>query len=168
MIAIPIIFITILTVALLKNIDIFNEFIQGVKNGIDVVINIFPSLLGLIVAIGIFKDSGSLDFIILLFKPIAKILNIPNEILPLVLLRPVSGSASLAMAIDILKTYGVDSFIGRITSIVMGTTETVLYIFSIYLGSIKVKKTKYTLIVAIISQIFSVYITVKCCEYFFS
>ena len=82
MIAIPIIFIIILTFAIIKDIDIFNEFIKGVKNGTDTIFNIFPSLLGLIVAIGVFRDSGALDFIVLFFEPIAKILKIPREILP--------------------------------------------------------------------------------------
>ncbi len=167
LIAIPIIFITILTIALLKNIDIFNEFIKGVKTGSNTVISIFPSLLGLIVAIGVFRDSGAMDLIILFFEPIAKILRIPREILPLIILRPISGSASLAMALDILKIHGVDSYIGKITAIMMGTTETILYTLSIYLGSIKIKKINYTLIVSIIAEIFSVYVTVKCCKYFF-
>ena len=167
MIAIPIIFITILTVALAKNIDIFNEFIKGVKNGTDTTISIFPSLLGLMVAIGIFRDSGALDFIISFLEPMAKILKIPQEILPLVLLRPISGSASLAMATNILKTHGVDSLIGKTTAVMMGSTETILYTISIYLGSIKIKKIKYTLLVTLIAELFSICVAVRCCQYVF-
>ena len=168
MIAIPLIFIIIIVIALIKGVEIFNEFINGVKNGVNTVFGIFPSLLGLIVAIGVFRASGALDLIILFFEPIASLFKIPKELIPLAILRPISGSASLAMVSDILKTHGVDSFIGKVATVMMGTSETILYTLSIYLGSIGVKKIKYTLIVAILVEIIGIYVAVTCGRYFFA
>ena len=167
MIAIPIIFIIIILIAQVKGVEIFTEFISGVKSGVITVFNIFPSLLGLIVAIGVFRASGALDLIITFFEPIASFLKIPKELVPLAILRPISGSASLAMVSDILKTQGVDSFIGKVAAVMMGTSETILYTLSIYLGSIGVKKIRYTLIVAILVEIMGIYVAVTCCRYFF-
>ncbi|MBP5426721.1 MAG: spore maturation protein [Clostridiales bacterium] len=167
MLAIPIIIVLIIVIALYKKVDIFNEFIKGVKFGANTVFNIFPSLLGLIVAIDVFRISGAMDGIISFLKPISKIFNIPKEILPLVLLRPVSGSASLAMVSELMKEYGVDSFIGKVSSVLMGSTETILYTLSIYLGSIGIKKIKYTLLVAITVELISVLIAIRCCKIFF-
>lgn len=168
MLAIPTIVLLILLVALLKKTDIFNEFIKGVKFGVDTVYGIFPSLLGLIVAISVFRESGVMDIIISLLNPIAKLFDMPKEVLPLVLLRPISGSASLAMTSDLMKIHGADSFIGRLASVIMASTETIIYTLSIYLGCIGIKKIKYTLLIALIVQLFSVYVATVCCKYFFA
>ena len=168
MIAIPIIFVIILVIALIKNVDIFNEFIHGAKNGVKTVYDIFPSLLGLIVAITVFRESGAMDVIVLFLEPVANVLMVPKEVLPLAILRPISGSASLAMVSDIIKTYGVDSFIGKLAAVMMGSTETILYTLSIYLGSIGVKKIRYTLIVALIVEFLGIFVAVICCKYFFA
>ena len=167
MIAIPIIFVIILIMAQIKKVDIFNEFIAGAKSGAKTVFEIFPSLLGLIVAISVFRESGGMDVIILFLEPIANIFKIPKEVLPLAILRPISGSASLAMVSDIIKTYGVDSFIGKLSAVMMGSTETILYTLSIYLGSVGVKKIRYTLIVAILVEVLGLYVAVKCCRWVF-
>ena len=167
MIAIPLIVIIIILIALVKKIDIFNEFIKGVKFGVNTVYGIFPSLLGLIVAIGVFRESGIMNSIMTVLKPVARIFNMPKEVLPLMILRPISGSASLAMVSDLMNTYGADSFIGRLASVIMGSTETIVYTLSIYLGCISIKKIKYTLLVALSVQLISIYIAVKCCRYFF-
>lgn len=168
MLAIPLIVLLIVVVALVNKIDIFSKFIKGVKFGVNTVYDIFPSLLGLIVAIGVFRESGAMDGMILVLKPLAKIFNMPKEMVPLMLLRPISGSASLAFITDLMKTHGVDSFIGKTASVVMGSTDTIVYTLSIYLGSIGIKKTKYTMLVAIIVQYLSIYMAVKCCRYFFN
>lgn len=168
MIVIPIIFVIILVIAQINHVDIFNEFILGAKNGLKTVYDIFPSLLGLIVAIGIFRESGALELVVVFLEPIANILKIPKEILPLAILRPISGSASLAMVSDIIKTYGVDSFIGKLAAVMMGSTETILYTLSIYLGSVGIKKIRYTLIVSLIVEIIGLLVAVKCCTIYFS
>lgn len=168
MLAIPLIVMIIVIIALIKKIDIFNEFIKGVKFGVNTVYGIFPSLLGLVVAIGVFRESGVMDIIMVLLQPIANIFNMPKEILPLIFLRPISGSASLAMVSDLMSTHGADSFIGRVASVIMGSTETIVYTLSIYLGCVGIKKIKYTLLVALLVQLSSIYVAVKCCRYFFT
>ena len=168
MLVIPIIVMMIVLIALIKKIDIFSEFIKGVKFGVNTVYGIFPSLLGLIVAIGVFRESGVLDKILVLLKPIASIFDMPKEVLPLMLLRPISGSASLAMISDLMSTYGADSFIGRAASVIMASTDTIVYTLSIYLGCVGIKKIKYTLLTALVVQWYSMYIAIKCCRYFFA
>lgn len=168
MIAIPVIFVIILVVAQIKNVDVFNEFTKGAKNGVKTVYEIFPSLLGLIVAINVFRASGAMEVIINFLEPISNLFKIPKEVLPLALLRPISGSASLAMVTDIIKTYGVDSYIGKLAAVMMGSTETILYTLSIYLGSVGVKRINYTLTVAILVEILGLFVAVTMCGYFFT
>ena len=108
--------------------------------------HLFPTLLAMIFAVNIFTNSKILDFILILFKGIFQRINIPIEILPLGLIRPISSSASLAYLNTIFTKYGPDSFIGTLGSVMQGCTDTTLYVVSLYLGSIGIKKIRYTLI----------------------
>ena len=148
-IAIPFSIILIITYGLLQKKKVFDIFLDGAKEGLEIVLKIFPSLVGLFVAIGALRSSGILDAIIKLIFPISSLFRLPNEIMPLVLLRPISGSASLAVATDIMKINGVDSQIGKIVSTIMGATETTLYTIAIYTGVAKIKKTRFVLLAAL-------------------
>jgi spore maturation protein B len=161
--AIPVIFIIILTLGLYRGINVFDTFVEGAKLGIATVFRIIPPLVGLMVSIGVFRSSGALDLIIHGLKPVARVLGIPVELLPLALLRPVSGSASLAMMTDIIKEYGVDSIIGRMASTMMGSTETTFYTITVYFGSIGIKDIRYTLAAALIADAVCVVCSVWVC-----
>lgn len=150
--AIPFVFVIILTFGLYRGINVFDTFVEGAKLGIETVFRIIPPLVGLMVSIGVFRSSGALDLIVHALKPAAKALGIPAELLPLALLRPVSGSASLAMMTDIIKEFGADSIIGRMASTMMGSTETTFYTITIYFGSVGIKDIRYTLAAALIAD----------------
>lgn len=152
-VAIPFSILSIIIYGLIEKQKVFDVFIEGVKEGIQIIINIFPNLLGLFLAIGALRSSGVLDMLIQIIKPIIEIFNIPSQVMPLALLRPISGSASMAVAIDIMKNCGVDSLIGMITSTIMGSTETTLYTIAVYTSVVKVKKTRFVLIAALIGDV---------------
>ncbi len=165
--AIPVIFVLILSAGILKEVKVFDVFVESAKEGISTVIRIIPSLIGLLVAIGIFRASGALDLIVYAVKPAANLLGIPSEALPLAFLRPISGSASLALVSDTLKTYGPDSYIGRVVSTMMGSTETIFYTVAVYFGAVGIKNIRYTLIAALIADAASVIASVTVCTFVF-
>ena len=165
--AVPVLFILILFAGLYKNIKVYEVFIDSAKEGIYTILRIMPSLIGLMVAIGVFRASGALDYIIALINPISSRLGIPSEALPLAILRPISGSASLALVSDIIKTNGPDSFIGRVVSTMMGSTETIFYTIAVYFGAVGIKNIKYTLIAALIADLVSVFASVWICTIVF-
>jgi spore maturation protein B len=165
--AIPVIFLLIIFSGIYKNVKVYDVFIDSAKEGIATVLRIMPSLIGLMVAIGVFRASGALDYIIAALDPITSLLGIPSEALPLALLRPISGSASLALVSDIIKTNGPDSFIGRLVSTMMGSTETIFYTLAVYFGAVGIKNIKYTLAAALIADAVSVFASVWICTVMF-
>ncbi len=151
--AIPAIFLSILLIGVYKEVKVYDAFVEGTKEGVGTIVKIIPSLVGLLVAIGVFRASGALDLLVYAFTPITKLIGIPSEVLPLAFLRPVSGSASLALVADIMKQYGADSFIGRLVSTMMGSTETIFYTLAVYFGAIGIKNIRYTLLAALIADV---------------
>ncbi len=152
-ISIPLVILIITLNGILEKQNIFDTFIEGAKEGINIIIGIFPTLIGLFVAIGALRQSGVLDMVISMLSPITNIFSIPKEIMPLAILRPISGSASTAIAVDIMKTYGVDSLIGQIASTLMGSTETTIYTIAIYTSIVKIKKTRLVLLAGLIGDL---------------
>lgn len=151
--AMPALIALILILGVLRNIPVFDAFVEGAKEGLTTTVKILPVIIGILLGINILKESGALDMIVLLLKPAADFFGIPKEILPMALIRPVSGSASLGLLNQQLKEYGPDSYIGRTISVIMGSTETIFYTVAVYYGAIGVKDTKYTLTVALIAGI---------------
>ena len=151
--AIPFTILIILVYGLIEKNKVFDTFLDGAKEGIEIVVKIFPTLVGLFVAIGALRYSGILDFVIKLIYPIVRFLNIPTEIMPLAILRPISGSASVAIGSDIMAQYGVDSKLGLIASTIMGSTETTLYTIAVYTSVVGVKKIRFVLVAALIGDL---------------
>lgn len=166
--AIPTILFLILAAGMYREVKVYDVFIEGAKEGISTVLRIIPPLVGLMVAIGVFRASGALDLVVYAVKPITNLLKIPSETVPLVFLRPISGSASLALVSDLLKTYGPDSFIGRLASTLMGSTETIFYTLAIYFGSVGIKNIRFTLVAALIADLVSVIAAVWICNIVFA
>lgn len=154
--AIPVLFLLILGIGLIREVKVYDVFVEGAREGITTVIRIIPTLVGLIVAVGVFRASGALDFLVYLVTPVAQLLGIPPEAMPLALLRPVSGSASLALVAETMRIYGPDSFVGRVVSTMMGSTETIFYTLAVYFGSVGIKNIRYTLLAALIADTVSV------------
>lgn len=124
---------------------VYDDFVKGAKDGIRTVVQIMPTLTGLMVAVGVLRASGFLDFLSQVLAPLTERLHFPSELLPLAVVRMFSSSAATGLALDIFREYGTDSFLGLAASILMGCTETIFYTMSIYFVSAKVRKTRYTL-----------------------
>jgi len=142
---IPVTVAGILGFGLYKKVDVFGVFLEGAKEGLKTAANIAPALIALMTCIGMLKVSGTLDILVWVFSPLARLLVLPQEVLPLAILRPISGSGALVIFNDILDTYGPDSFVGRVASVIEGSSETTFYTIAVYFGAVKVSKTKYTL-----------------------
>ncbi len=164
LIAMPIVILIIVGYSFIEKNKVYDTFIEGAKEGVHIVFNIFPTLVGLFVAVGALRCSGILDIITSFVSPVIEILNIPKEIMPLAILRPISGSASMAIATDIMNNYGVDTNIGRIASTIMGSTETTLYTIAVYTSCVNVKKTRGILIAALIGDFVGIFISAVICN----
>lgn len=162
--AMPAIILLIVMYGIKEKNKVFDTFLEGAKDGIETTVSIFPTLVGLFVAIGALRSSGILDMIINIINPILTIINFPSELMPLALLRPISGSSSIAVATDIMKNCGVDSLLGTMASTIMGSTETTLYTIAIYTSCIKVKNTRFILIAALTADIVGMLTSVAVCR----
>ena len=161
----PLIILIIVIYGVVEKKQVFDNFIEGAKNGIKIVINIFPTLIGLFLAVGTLRSSGVIDIVIKILDPLLNIVNFPAEIMPLALLRPISGSSSIAVATDIMKNFGVDSQIGIMAAVIMGATETTLYTIAVYSSSVKIKKTRFVLIAALTADIVGIITSVVVCRF---
>ena len=150
-----------------KKVDIFDVFLIGVKEGIKTSIQLFPTIFAMIIAIGVFTSSNIINDITSVFSSFFDRINFPSQLLPLALLRPISGSSSLVILNDILSTYGPDSFIGRVSSVMQGSTDTTIYIIGMYFGSVGIKKIRYSLIVGLIADFISIVLSVVMVSIFF-
>ena len=143
--AVPVIICFILVYGYLHGVRVFDVFLEGAKEGIQVSMSILPALIALVTAVGMFKASGGLDVLSYALAPVANLLGIPREVIPLVLLRPISGSGAMVIFTDIIKTYGPDSFVGRVASVMQGSTETTFSTVALYYGAAKIKNTRHTI-----------------------
>ncbi len=160
---IPVVFIVILYNGYSKKIDLYEAFKDGAVDGMKVVFEIMPTIIGLMLAVGVLRASGALQILTNMLSGLSDLIGFPNEALPLTFMRLVSSSASVGLLLDIFETYGPDSYLGRFVSIMMSSTETIMYTMSVYFMSIKVTKTRFTLAGALLANlsgvIFSLYIT---------
>ena len=152
-VSMPMVILFIIIYGVREKNKVFDSFLDGAKEGIKTTLSILPTLVGLFFAIGALRSSGVLDLITKIVSPLLNILNFPTELVPLSLLRPISGSGSIAVATDIMKNCGVDTLIGNIASTIMGSTETTLYTIAIYTSCVKVKKTRYILLAALTADV---------------
>ncbi len=125
--AIPVFIIFISAIGFYRKVPVYEAFIEGAKEGLTTVVRILPYLTAMLTAIGVFRSSGAMELLIQLVSPLTELAGIPAELLPLAFMRPLSGSASIGILAEMLRTYGADSFIGRTASTMMGSTETTLY-----------------------------------------
>lgn len=146
---IPTIFFIVLILSFFKKQNAYNSFIDGSKNAIDLVIEVFPYLLAVMVAVQLFRESGLAPVLARLLKPILGLIGIPSELTELLIVRPVSGSGALAVLENIYAVYGADSYIGNCASVIYGSSETVFYVSAVYFSATGVKKTKYAIPVSL-------------------
>lgn len=143
----------IVVFGLIKRVPVFDIFLKGAKEGMQILYSIAPTIIGLVFAVDLLRSSGAIDVICNFIEPVADYLGFPKEIVPMVLLRPVSGSGSTALLTSLYEQCGPDSFAGRVASVLAGSSETTFYAIAMYFGCIKVKKIRHTLFAAIIADI---------------
>lgn len=160
---IPFMLLIILIHGYVKGVDIYSAFIEGAKEGVKTTFRIVPYLIAIFIAVGIFRGSNALDMLTDLLNPLTGFLGIPKEILPLIILRPISGSGALGVVRDIISNYGVDSFPAIVASVMMGSSETIFYTITLYFGSIGVEDYRHTLKAALLSYGISIFITIFIC-----
>lgn len=158
--AMPVIIGYIVLYGLIKKVPVYESFITGVKDGFKIVFDLMPTLVGLLVAVGIFRSSGFLDKMCELISPVTDALHINAALLPVALIRMFSSSAATGMVLDIFKTYGPDSLVGNTVSILMSSTETIFYTMSVYFLAVGVNKSRWTLAGALISSFASFVVSV--------
>lgn len=142
---VPAIIGLILLFGFLKKVPLFDTFLSGAKEGMHATASILPALVGLITSVTMLKASGALDLFTAALQPVARFLGLPAEVMPLTLLRPISGSGSIALVDQILGQVGPDSFAGRVAAVMMGSTETTFYAVAVYYGAVGVKKMRHTI-----------------------
>ncbi|AJY77210.1 spore maturation protein [Paenibacillus beijingensis] len=164
---IPAIIVFIPLYAAFRKVPVYETFTEGAKEGFGTAIGIIPHLVGMMVAISMFRASGAMDAITAAIQPLLHFIGIPGEVLPLALLRPLTGAGSLAFTSDLIKTYGTDSMIGRIASTIQGSTDTTLYVLTVYFGAVGIRRTRYALKVGLFSDAVGFLAAVFICLYIF-
>jgi len=150
---IPLLILGVILYGIVKKVNVYDVFVDGAKEGIEIGFSIFPYLLGMILSINVLVRSNFLDLIFNFFEPLFSFLKIPMDVLPLAFLRPISGSASLSVLNNLLQNFGPDSFIGRLASTIQGSTDTTIYVLTLYFGTVGIKKIKYALKAGLIADI---------------
>jgi spore maturation protein B len=136
-----------------RKVPVYETFVEGAKDGFGTAVGLIPHLVGMITAISMFRASGAMDLMLAAVKPLFERLGVPSEVVPLGLLRPITGAGSLAYTTDLIKTYGPDSMIGRIASTIQGSTDTTLYVLTVYFGAVGIRRTRYALKVGLFSDL---------------
>ncbi|WP_126427396.1 spore maturation protein [Brevibacillus marinus] len=165
--AIPCMLSFILVYGWYKKVPVYETFIEGAKGGIVTTLKIMPHLVAMMVAITLFRESGALDLLLGLIEPLLTFFHIPPEIVPLALLRPLSGTGSLAVASDLIARYGPDSLIGRLAATMQGSTDTTLYVLTVYFGAVGVRHGAYALKVGLWSDLVGVVASILVVYYVF-
>jgi spore maturation protein B len=164
---IPLFILLVVGYGWVKKVRVYDSFVAGAKDGITVVIKIFPYLLAIFVAVKSFQASGAFAFTKDLFHGILLALNIPLEVISIAIIKPLSGSASIGVFTDIIKTTGPDSLASRMAAVIMGSAETTFYILAVYLGAVGIKKTRYLVPVCVLADIVGILIAISIVKIFF-
>ncbi|MHB1419337.1 MAG: spore maturation protein [Bacillota bacterium] len=150
---IPVMVTSVLLVGYIKGINVYETFVEGVQEGLQLVVRILPYLMAMYIAVAVFQYSGTLELVGRITGPVLRALGMPVEIVPLVLVRPLSGAASTGIVLHILQESGPDSLAGRMASILQASSETTFYVLTLYLGSVGIKKSRYAIPVCLLGDV---------------
>ncbi|WP_438502682.1 spore maturation protein [Alteribacter natronophilus] len=153
---IPCLIAFILVVAVIRKVPAYEAFVEGAKEGVGMSFAIIPYLVGMLVAISVFRESGAMEFFIDLIRPALHALGVPADIVPLAMIRPLSGTGALGMTSDLIATHGPDSFIGRLASTMQGSTDTTFYVLTVYFGAVGIKKMGDALKVGLLADVIGI------------
>jgi spore maturation protein B len=143
--SIPLIILGIVAAGFIKKVKVYETFVEGAKEGFNIGVRIIPFLVAILVAIGMLRASGAIELFVGALSPLLGAVGFPPEAVPMALIRPLSGSGALGLLSDLLSTHGPESFVGRLGSVMMGSTETTFYVLAVYLGSVGVRRGRHTL-----------------------
>lgn len=164
---VPLLIAIIVAYGFYKKVNIYDSFIKGAKEGLEMSINLFPYLLAMIFGITIIMKSNAIKDFLQLLNPVFSFLHIPTEIVPMAIMRPISGTATLALMNDIFTIHGPDSFLGKLASTIQGSTDTTIYILTLYFGFIGIKKVKYAMWVGLLTDLIGVIASIIVVSLFF-
>ncbi|HSY48340.1 MAG TPA: nucleoside recognition domain-containing protein [Thermoanaerobaculia bacterium] len=165
--AIPVLLVGIPLVGLIRGVKVYDVFIEGAKEGFQVAIRIIPFLVGILVAIGMFRASGAMDMMTNAIRPLLSRTIFPPELFPLAVLRPLSGSGSLALTTDLIKRYGADSMLSRMAATLYGSSETLFYVLAVYFGAVGVKRTRHAIPSALVGDTVAALVAAAVCLWMF-
>ena len=165
--AIPLIIFIFLAYGYFKKVKVYEVFVEGAKEGFEVGVKIIPYLVAMLVAIGMFRASGALDVLTWILSPVTTFIGMPPEVLPMAFMRPLSGSGSIGIMTELMKTYGPDSLIGFTASTMFGSTETTFYVVAVYFGSVNIFKTRYALPAGLLADAAGLITAVYVCRLLF-
>ncbi|MGN1041505.1 MAG: spore maturation protein [Acutalibacteraceae bacterium] len=163
---VPLILILIITCGIYKKVPIFDTFLQGAEGGFKVTISLIPTFIGLIVGVSMLKASGALDIFAKLIEPLCSFFGVPSNIVPLAIMKPISGSGSTALLDNIFLNYGPDSLTGIMASMIAGSTETTFYTMAVYFGSVKIAHTRHALFCALTTNLFAIILAIVFAKFF--
>jgi spore maturation protein B len=165
--AMPVLLVAIPLAGILRGVKVYDVFIEGAKEGFDVAVKIIPFLVGILVAIGMFRGSGAMDLVTAGLRPLVAPAGFPPELVPLAILRSLTGSGSLAFATDLIKTHGADSLIARMAATMYGSSETTFYVLAVYFGAVGVRRTRHAVPAALIADLVAAVAAVAVCAWMF-
>lgn len=164
---IPVMILFIIIYGVFKKVNVYDEFLSGATESFDMVLKIFPCLLAMILGVNIILKSGVIDLIYNLIRPVFNMINVPIQIFPMMIMRPISGTSTLAILNNIFSEFGPDSFIGRLGSVIQGSTDTTFYVLTLYFGSIGVKKIRYAMVAGLFADLVGITAAVIITKCFF-
>jgi spore maturation protein B len=165
--AMPVLLVAIPLAGIIRRVKVYDVFIEGAKEGFEVAVRIIPFLVGILVAIGMFRGSGAMDLLLAGLRPIVSPIGFPPELLPLAILRSLSGSGSLAFTTDLIKTHGPDSFLARAAATMYGSSETTFYVLAVYFGAVGVSRTRHAVPAALVGDVVAAIAAVAVCAWLF-
>jgi spore maturation protein B len=166
--AIPVVLVLIPAIGAIRGVKVYEVFVEGAKEGFDVAVRIIPFLVAILVAIGMFRGSGAMDLLTAALAPLLGAVSFPPELFPLAVLRSLSGSGSLALMTDIVKTAGADSLLARTAATMYGSTETTFYVLAVYFGAVGVRRTRHAVPAALIADAVAVIAAIVVCRWMFA
>ena len=165
--AMPVLLVAIPLAGIIRKVKVYDVFIEGAKEGFDVAVRIIPFLVGILVAIGMFRGSGAMDLLMAGLRPIVAPIGFPPELVPLAILRSLTGSGSLAFTTDLIKTQGPDSLIARTAATMYGSSETTFYVLAVYFGSVGIRRTRHAVPAALVADLVAAVAAVMVCAWLF-
>jgi len=151
----------------IRKVKVYEAFVEGAEEGLEVAVKIIPFLIGMLMALSIFRASGAMELLAQAISPVTSALGFPSEVLPLMIVRPLSGAGALGVTADLLKTHTPDSYIGRLASIMQGSTDTTFYVLTVYFGAVGVRKIRYAAGIGLAADIVGFLAALYACDWFF-